>query len=313
MDEPMTPQTKECPICHAKAMQVDCASTRENILRSSNRYVYSRCRSCQAISLLPVPSTVNLSEHYAYIDSKASSQVSHQSDAISTSQSDKGFWLGRYWRFVNDPYPYLISGRGHGVSSPIVDLGAGSGLFCLMAEAKGYSVFGVEQSADSVEKATSTGARVRQGDIYHPTSLPEINGAKTVTMNHVLEHLIGPGEFLQELHAAMAADSNLIIMIPNPCCLWRRFFGSGWHGWDPPIHVHHYPISALKRVVRLSGFQNVKIVTKARPEGLTRSLIHSGLLPKGRYLWLRLLLLPLLPLIEAFGLGDELICIATKR
>jgi hypothetical protein len=111
----------------------------------------------------------------------------------------------------------------------------------------------------------------------------------------------------------MAPDATLILMIPNPCCLWRRLFGSGWHGWDPPNHVHHYPATALKRVLRQSGFHNVKIATKARPDGLTRSLIHSGRLPQARYLWLRLMLLPLLPVMEAFGLGDELICTATKR
>lgn len=313
MDEPMTPPTKECPICHAKTMQVDCASTWENITRSSNRYDYSSCRSCSVISLLPVPSTVDLSDHYAHIDAKASGQASQQPEAISTPRPEKSSWLGRYWRFVNDPYPYLSSGRAHAVSSPIVDLGAGSGLFCLMAEAKGYSVSGVEQSEDSVSEAVSMGTKVRQGDVLHPASLPEINAAKTVTMNHVLEHLIRPKEFLQELHDAMAPGTTLILMIPNPSCLWRRLFGSGWHGWDPPIHVHHYPATALRRVLRQSGFHNVKIVTKARPDGLTRSLIHSGRLPQARYLWLRLLLLPLLPVMEAFGLGDELICTATKR
>jgi len=313
MDESNTPQTIECPICHAQAMRLDCDSTWENIPRSSNRYAYSSCQSCEVISLLPVPSSVDLSNHYSHIDAIASNQVRLQTQAMPTHPRGKSSWLGRYWLSVNDPYPYLSSGRAHGLNSPIVDLGAGSGLFCLMAEARGYSVSGIEQSANSVAKAISAGARVRPGDVLHPASLLEINAAKTVTMNHVLEHLISPREFLQELHDAMASDASLILMIPNPSSLWRRLFGSGWHGWDPPIHVHHYPASALRCLLRQSGYHNIRIVTKARPDGLTRSLIHSGRLPQARYLWLRVLLLPLLPVIEAFGLGDELICISSKR
>ena len=301
-----------CPICQANDLRLDCASTWENIPRSSRRYNYSGCRSCQVISLLPAPSRVDLSDHYSHIDAAASSQAGQQTEALSTPQRGKRSLLGGYWRSVNDPYPYLSSTRAPGVISPIVDLGAGSGSFCLLAQAMDYAVSGIEQSSNSVAEAVSAGARVYQGDVLHPAKLPEIKSAKTVTMNHVLEHLIDPREFLQELHAAMAPDATLILMIPNPGCLWRLLFKSAWHGWDPPIHVHHYPASALKRILRQTGFQNVKIDTKARPDGFTRSLIHSGRLPQARYLWLRLLLLPLLPVMEAFGLGDELICIATK-
>lgn len=108
----------------------------------------------------------------------------------------------------------------------------------------------------------------------------------------------------------MAADT-LILMTRNSKCLWRRLSGSIWLGWDPPIHEHHYLSSALKRILRQSGFQILKIVSKARPDGLPRSLIHSGRLTRARHLRLRLL--PLLPLMEASRIGGELICTAIKR
>lgn len=260
------------------------------------------------ISLLPPPTVWQLISHYEHIDHVSKSQsVRGPGRPFSPSPSAASF-IARYWRSINDPYPYLAKG----VASPIVDLGAGSGGFCLLAQANGHAVTGIEQSARSVAAAVSAGADVRQGDVLHPATITEIPLAQTVTMNHVLEHLMNPVQFLQELHGAMPDGATLIILVPNPECLWRRLFQGVWHGWDPPIHVHHYSSSAINHILRQTGFRIVSIRSKARPDGLTRSLIHGGFLLKSRYLFIRLLLVPFLPLLELFGLGDELICIARR-
>src|SRR5262249_52769093 len=127
------------------------------------------------------------------------------------------------------------------------------------------------------------------------------------------EHLADPQRFLAEMSEVVPPSSLLVVTLPNPTNPWRLLFGANWHGWDPPIHLHLYTARALKRLLLRNGFQIESIRTKARPDGLTRSISHGLDNRPRRYLWLRVLILPLLPLFEAFRIGDELIVIARKE
>jgi 2-polyprenyl-3-methyl-5-hydroxy-6-metoxy-1,4-benzoquinol methylase len=291
-----------CPVCGHRRLTLMTASARENIPRSKTRYAYWGCNSCDVISLVPQPTADDLSDHYAWLDRKSVTPSKHGSMAPARRKSI----LYRLWHNINDPYPYLKKlPRGN-----IVDLGAGSGDFCVAAQQLGYQAVGIEQSVRSAALAKQKGAHVDIANVNSPSQLPRIRNAAIITMNHVFEHLAHPERFLAEMSAVVPRSSLLVITLPNPTNPWRMLFGGSWHGWDPPVHLHLYPARALKRMLLRNGFQIELIRTKARPDGMTRSITHAlGTRPR-RYLWLRVLLLPLLPMLETFGLGDELIVIA---
>lgn len=76
------------------------------------------------------------------------------------------------------------------------------------------------------------------------------------------------------------------------------------------MHVHHYSSLALRRLLRRSGFDIIQLRSIRRSDSLAHALEACGL-RFGRFrIFLRLLLLPVMPLLSLLGFGPELLCVA---
>ncbi|EHA62381.1 class I SAM-dependent methyltransferase [Synechococcus sp. WH 8016] len=308
-----------CPVCKSAETELVACHVSENLGFLGNRYCYIRCNRCSIISQDPLPSWILLDDYYKKIDARQQAKYSsdwgrsflakvkkHQQRQRTISLKQ----LIRYFATAGEQlYPYW----GQLKPGPIVDLGAGSGGFCIEAGRRGFEVFGIEQSNSSVSLASQMGVDLIQADLAAPVARVLIAKASNVVMNHVFEHVLNPEQFLLNLETTMKSGARLIIMIPNPFSIWRFVFGRRWYGWDPPVHVHHYSMKALSDILGRTGFEVLKLRSVRRNDSLFAALNHAGFKQRFLIFPARILMIFVMPILASMGLGPELVCIARVR
>jgi SAM-dependent methyltransferase len=116
----------------------------------------------------------------------------------------------------------------------------------------GLEVHGVECSADAARGADPR-ARVRIAPTLAAAGYPA-GHFDVVLVWHVLEHLREPDAALAEMHRVLRPGGRLVVAVPNFSSWQARWAGPAWFHLDPPRHLHHFPLAALRRLVERSGF-----------------------------------------------------------
>lgn len=308
---------KQCPICGNLKTKAIASNVGENLGLIGGRYCYLRCEACKVISQQPLPASDLLSKYYTLIDQRQ--QAWQATEGAITPFKNKTrhrhrdsllMWLVRSIATAGEQlYPYWHQLK----PGSILDLGAGSGGFCLEASQRGWRVIGIEQSRVSVEQARYMGFDLIETDLASPEASQLIASATNVVMNHVFEHVLDPIGFLRMLRSTIVPGSRFILLIPNPNSIWRLVFGRHWYGWDPPVHVHHYSDRALKKMLEIAGFSVLKVSSVRRNDSLSTALSQIGIKPGFLRFALRALMIPLMPFFAWAGLGPELLCIADAK
>ncbi|QUS59978.1 class I SAM-dependent methyltransferase [Synechocystis sp. PCC 7339] len=309
--------TIKCPICNSDKTFIKQRNINENILRTTKNYTYIGCKNCNTSSLFPFPEISELQEHYQFIDNQSDKSyiISFLSNEINLStvqylesrQSPNK--LASFWHNLNPEYPTLNMITG----GKVLDLGSGSGSFCKLLKEKEIDFVGVEQSENSVKIASLAGIDLIQDDIFSVSQRFPNSSFDYITLNHVIEHIVNPIDFLHSIRSLLVSPTGQIILaLPNLNSISRFVFRSLWHGWDPPIHVHHYNSKSIEFILDKAGYKIVSIYTNTKPDGFSRSL-NKLLDAKYRFLLLRILIFPFLWFLNLFGLGDELIVIAKLK
>jgi len=309
---------RQCPICGHLKTKTIASKVGENLRLIGGRYCYRRCEACKVISQQPMPTGDLLSKYYKLIDQRQQAwQQTAQGQSlllkIKTRQQDRDSLLISLARSIatagEQLYPYWHQLK----PGSILDLGAGSGGFCLEASQRGWSVIGIEQSHVSVEQARHMGFELIETDLASPEAGQLIASATNVVMNHVFEHVLDPIGFLRMLRSTIVSGSRLILLIPNPNSIWRFVFGRHWYGWDPPVHVRHYSARALKNMLANAGFSVLEMRSIRRNDSLATALSQIGIKPGRLRFVLRALMIPIMPFLAWAGLGPELLCVADAK
>jgi O-antigen chain-terminating methyltransferase len=178
----------------------------------------------------------------------------------------------------------------------ILDVASGQGHFLQIMKEAGLNAEGIEIDTELCELSAKKGLKVTQGNFFEfLKSVPSgsYDGAST---SHIVEHFL-PVQ-IEELFALLAAatkpGSPLVIITPNIANI-RRAVGDFWRD---PTHVRPYPISALSKLLRRTGWEVVESAEYTdRKPSIGRSItyaIRNALL--GRY-WV----------------GDDLYVIARRK
>jgi SAM-dependent methyltransferase len=196
----------------------------------------------------------------------------------------------------------------------LLDVGAGTGLFCRVAREEGLEAWGVEPSEWAVKQArVRDGVTILRGSIPHPGLI----GRKfdIVSLMDVLEHVSTPLEILSDAAEALNPGGFLVIVTPDTRSLSARLLGRRW--WHYRLaHVGYFDSATLARALRRSGLEPVAWKSHARsfsvgyllkrlecylPTGWLRALVARS--RRGRILFRRTLVL---------NLRDSILCYARK-
>ncbi|MDP9099945.1 MAG: class I SAM-dependent methyltransferase [Verrucomicrobiota bacterium] len=297
-----------CPVCHSLWLN-PCPIEADIPILYPKNYGLTRTLS-PATSGFPLGfsgsaklAILQQSYGYASLEGKADNQL--------------GVMLGRFLGF-------LFRGKaGHSVqflsyrsSGKLLDVGCGNGDFMLWMQQIGWQVEGIELDPLAAKIAIERGLRVNIAKIEEVDFPPASFDA--ITLSHVAEHFPNPARIFEKLAPFLKPDGVLVSVSPNPGSILRRIFGNKWYALDPPRHLFIPSARAYRRMRESVGLR-ARTWTSMR-------LFHwvfqeSGNIARKRKLgtisnsiWSKFMTTFLAALFSCWpGLGEEVVCYATKR
>lgn len=140
----------------------------------------------------------------------------------------------------------------------LLDIGAGSGIMIEAALERGYQAEGVEPSTWLQENAQKRGLPVYQGVFPHPKTTGPYD---VITFVDVVEHVIKPGELLNEIHRSMKDDGILVLVTPDVKSLAARLLRFKW--WHFRFaHIGYFNRKTLRMLLERCNYE---IISMSRP------------------------------------------------
>jgi len=176
--------------------------------------------------------------------------------------------------------------RGLAPGARVLDVGCGRGITLAALADRGFEAHGVELGPDAL-RGVDPRAQVRIAPTLAAAGHPA-ERFDMVLIWHVLEHLREPGATLAEAHRLLRPGGRLVVAVPNFSSWQARWAGPAWFHLDPPRHLHHFPLAALRRLVERSGFEIVAehhFSLRQNPFGWIQSALNrwGGLPRNGLY------------------------------
>lgn len=202
-------------------------------------------------------------------------------------------------------------------SKRLLDLGCGNGAKLLEFENRGYDVWGIDLSNDSIRlcRQLLPDGHFMQGELQE-TGLPD-NYFDYIRIDNTLEHVPNPKEVVQECFRLLKKEGTILIYVPHGRSFSMRFMkGNSISSWIP-FHLQLFTYNSLRLLFKEAGFINFKSYGYYPSTWLSLSFIQWK--NKGNYFvkfsypnWLNLVCYPLGWLSVKLGLGEELVGIGIK-
>ncbi len=153
---------------------------------------------------------------------------------------------------LGNAFLYYLPYRGDG--QQLLEVGCGTGTDLLWAKEHGWDVHGLEISESAVEVAKKRGLQNVWCSTFEKADLP--NGAfDCIVMSQVLEHLHSPSKALRKCHALLRQGGLLLVAVPRFDSWNRHVLGNYWGNLQFPVHLYHFNLPVLERMMRDAGFQ----------------------------------------------------------
>lgn len=156
----------------------------------------------------------------------------------------------------------------------MLDVGCGSGALASTFAGHGWSVAGVEPSAQAAARARAAGVEVHTGTLDDaPWRGPTFDA---IVFNHSLEHVPDPLASLRQAAALLRDGGTLAVAVPNFGCWQRRLFGPRWFQLDLPRHLQHFESRTLADLLLRARLHPVARTTASMRPALLLSLQYAA-------------------------------------
>ena len=191
----------------------------------------------------------------------------------------------------------------------MIDIGCGGGYYLSKIGSLGIDVRGVDFDESVVKGLLSKGYEVYKGGIE--MAIEHID-SHSITMHHVLEHLIDPVLDVKNLYQHLDFGNEFVIITPNTgSILFDHYNSMHWH-MDAPRHTVLFSKNTIIELLNKAKIRNYEILTSNRSFwGCAKS---SHKYAYGTDFGKACYLIYFLKWIKSFknGKGDELIVIIRK-
>ena len=170
--------------------------------KSGERMLMGACATCSLVQQMDLPSEEALHIYYAH---------HYRRDYKSTDQPRLKH-VQRAGLTALERLDRMAAVNVFGQGQRLVDIGAGGGEFCFMAQLKGFDVQGIEPN-----HGYSEFAREHYGIGVTTAGVADIpaQSADVVTMFHVLEHLAHPQQVAEKVWQILRPGGLWVIEVPN--------------------------------------------------------------------------------------------------
>ena len=226
-------QYRVCPVCGGVDRKLFYLDTTHGDV-----FDIVRCAKCDCIYTLAQP-FIPLESHereYSYDDS----DTGLQKFATSIPQKELERRLTAIRAFHQSPNGKPFHGK-------LLDIGSGGGDFMLIAQKRGWEVYGIEPSEAGIRRSEKMGLHNLFNGVIAEADLDE-NCFDAITMWDVIEHLEYPGESLSKCHRVLKKGGVICISTNNPIFYKIKVKGLGWlfMRLKPPRHMGCHPFQHLQ-------------------------------------------------------------------
>ncbi len=137
----------------------------------------------------------------------------------------------------------------------LLDIGAGTGDFLLVAKQNGWSITGVEPS----EKAKSIAIKKGVSFVENTNSLDD-HSFDLISMWHVLEHVPNLEDQIKELKRLLKPNGTILIAVPNFNSFDAKHYGAFWAAYDVPRHLWHFSKTAIRKLFQKEDLELQKVM-----------------------------------------------------
>lgn len=228
-----------------------CGTTHGNLIFKGLTSIYSarewsvvECENCRNIITIPVPSQQELTDIYGKI---------YMYPVHLLVAGEKKFRADAMAKFIRTNFP-------SDKKQKILEVGCMFG-YLLSDLKKDYEVKGIEIGDQAVDFCRNEGLDVTDISIedYLKESTESFN---IIILSHVFEHLLKPGEVLDELRKRLLPGGKIIICVPNSNSISRKLFGRYWGWWQVPVHINHFRKEALIKIASNKKLAVEKVIYK---------------------------------------------------
>jgi 2-polyprenyl-3-methyl-5-hydroxy-6-metoxy-1,4-benzoquinol methylase len=187
----------------------------------------------QLLKTYPQPSLKELPKYYESED-----YISHTDGKRSlfekVYQKIKAYSLNKKINFINSFHPQ---------KGLLLDIGAGTGDFLVMAQTNGWQVTGIEPNDKAKNTAINKGISFK-----NDTESIDKQRFDVITLWHVLEHVPDLEHQIKELKRLLKPNGTIIIAVPNFKSFDAQHYGSFWAAFDAPRHLWHFSKTAIEKI-----------------------------------------------------------------
>ncbi|MDV7340793.1 class I SAM-dependent methyltransferase [Terasakiella sp. A23] len=138
----------------------------------------------------------------------------------------------------------------------ILEIGTGAGgIPKIFQDEAGYTALGLDFDDRYIEYGRSQGVDIRKGGIE---MIKEDEKFNLVIVSHVLEHIVTPSKFLQDIKKILKPKGYIYIEIPSLNSVSQGAYNFDFLNYFQNSHVNHYSVDSFKRLLHQNGLKAVK-------------------------------------------------------
>ena len=174
------------------------------ILKQKSGYKIIDCKFCKFIHVIPLPTKIELSQHYTknYYKKIKPNYIKKYKNELT------------YWNLIFDEKLDFLSSKIKTKTKSIFDLGSGSGYFLKRAKEKGWVVNGIEPNIIAANHSKKIGIPVIN-DFFENLNIDDMKQVNAINLFDVLEHINNPIELLKNCRKLLKSKGIIVIEIPN--------------------------------------------------------------------------------------------------
>jgi len=221
-----------------------CEKDNSQAIKKEDAWNIVQCTNCGFVYVNPQPDENYLKQHYQ--------------NYLPTSQNRIENWNYMMSGVFRKSLDIINKSTYSTNPKKLLDIGCGYGFFLQMATERNWLASGIDLSKKATLYAKSKGLDVSNANLFEKNYRDkEFN---VVTMFYVLEHLLDPVKYLQEVHRILKPHGLLLVRVPHttPIAKILKIFNIPNKLYDAPSHLSDFSPRTIKQLLKKVRFKNIR-------------------------------------------------------
>ena len=280
-----------------------CDSHLSTIIFMKNGYSLAQCAACGLVYVANPPSQTELGNLYSF-------NAGYHKEFQNNYSEYKN-----HHKIAKEHYHFLKKYKSQG---RLFDIGCSAGFFLKLAKENGWETYGLEINKGSARIARERyGLEVTIGTLDQADFEPK--SFDVITMWDVIEHVRNPMKTMSVINRLLKEDGIIALSTPNidglfpklSYLLYRCKIINYWPHPEPPYHLFQFSKRTIFDLLKLTGFNLLKIYDKRNLVSYIMGQLKSSLSFRKRLLY-SAIFIPLLISGPIVRRGDWVVFVARK-